>query len=99
MNLFVEAVGWTGSILLVVSLLQAGMMRLRILNLVAAVLLVGYNTFVRTWPMAAMNAAVAVIDVYYVVQLSCSTRASALSGSDPPLSGEIERAQERGEGP
>ena len=60
----IEAIGWTGSILLVISLLQAKMLRLRVLNLIAAVILVLYNTMVHTWPMAGMNVAVAIIDVW-----------------------------------
>jgi hypothetical protein len=64
-----EVIGWAGSALLVWSLLQSRMMRLRVLNLIAAVILVGYNAAVETWPMVGMNAAVAVIDVWYIVRL------------------------------
>lgn len=65
----IEVIGWAGSVLLVVSLLQSGMMRLRVLNLIAAVILVGYNAAVETWPMVGMNAAVAIIDIYFIAKL------------------------------
>lgn len=45
------------------------MLRLRILNLIAALILVVYNALVETWPMVGMNAAVAVIDVWFIVKL------------------------------
>ncbi|WP_433674242.1 hypothetical protein [Microbacterium gorillae] len=70
----IEAVGWAGSALLVISLLQGGMMRLRILNLIASVILIGYNALVETWPMAAVNAAVAIIDIFYIVKIAKTDR-------------------------
>ena len=70
-----EAVGWIGSGLLVVSLLQRRMMRLRVVNLLACMVLVGYNLALGVWPMVGMNAAVAVIDVYFIVKLNHEVRA------------------------
>jgi hypothetical protein len=62
-------VGWAGSILLVWSLMEARMMRLRVLNLIASLILVGYNAALGVWPMVAMNVAVALIDIYHIVRL------------------------------
>lgn len=64
-----EIVGWAGSALLVYSLLQARVFWFRVLNLVASVVLVGYNAVVGVWPMVGMNAVIAVIDVWFIVQL------------------------------
>ncbi|MGO4533697.1 hypothetical protein [Leifsonia sp. 2MCAF36] len=58
--------GWAGSVLLVVSLLQSRMLTLRILNLIAAVLLTAYTAALAVWPSVAMNAAVALINTYYI---------------------------------
>ncbi|QKJ18251.1 YgjV family protein [Microbacterium hominis] len=76
MSAWIEVAGWLGSVLLVVSLLQGRMMRLRVLNLIAALALVGYNVAVETWPMVGMNAAVAVIDVFFIVKLRQQSRAA-----------------------
>jgi hypothetical protein len=65
----IEVFGWIGSAILVASLLQGNMMRLRVLNLVAAVMLVAYNIVVATWPMVGMNVAVALIDIWFIVKL------------------------------
>jgi len=65
----IQVVGWAGSVLLVVSLLQARVLRFRLLNLVAAVVLVGFNAAVAVWPMAAMNVVIAAINTWHVVRL------------------------------
>ncbi len=50
-----EAVGWAGSALVVASLLQTRLVRLRVLNSIACAVLVAYNAAVGVWPMVAMN--------------------------------------------
>lgn len=75
----IEAIGWAGSALLVVSLLQSSMMRLRILNLIAAVALALYSALVGTWPMVAMNAAVAIIDIWFIAKLRSNRGAEPAS--------------------
>lgn len=69
MGVTLDVVGWLGSILLVVSLLQSRMTVLRVLNLVAAVVLTGYNVAISAWPMVAMNAAVALIDIGHLAAI------------------------------
>lgn len=39
-----SAIGWTGSVLLVYSLLQTRVLRFRVLNLAASLILTGFNT-------------------------------------------------------
>ena len=67
---WLEVLGWVGSGVLVYSLLQARVLRLRALNLVASVLLVTYNAVLGIWPMVAMNAAIAVINTWHLVRLA-----------------------------
>ena len=80
--IWLQAIGWVGSALLVVSLLQARMLLLRWLNLAASIILVGYNAALGVWPMVAMNAAVCVIDVVHIRLLARST----VRGSAQPKS-------------
>jgi hypothetical protein len=47
----------------------AGVWRFRVLNLVGAVIATGYNAALGIWPFAAMNGAIAVIDVTWLVRL------------------------------
>ena len=62
-------IGWGGSALVVVSLLQTRILRLRVLNLVGCVILVGFNLAIPVWPMVGMNAVLAVINVVQLWRL------------------------------
>ncbi|GAB3614486.1 hypothetical protein [Humibacter ginsengisoli] len=66
-TVIVEVIGWSGSALLVISLFQSRMLTLRVLNLLAALVLIGYNAALAVWPSVALNVAVAVIDAYYLI--------------------------------
>ncbi|WP_432992721.1 hypothetical protein [Dactylosporangium sp. CA-233914] len=66
---WLEIVGWAGSALLVWSLLQRRLLRLRVLNLVGSVVLVGYNTGVRVWPMVGLNLTLAIVNVWQLYSL------------------------------
>lgn len=78
-----EAVGWAGSALLVFSLLQRDMKRLRVLNLIACVVLIGYNGWIGVWPMFAMNAALALINTYYLVVMRREARVQPEAATTP----------------
>ena len=77
MEVWIEVFGWIGSGLLVLSLLQGKMLRLRVINTIASVMLVLYNVLVETWPMVGMNAAVIVINAWHIVLILRARRAEA----------------------
>ena len=64
--IWVQALGWAGSALLVFSLLQARVLRFRVLNLIACVILIAFNASLQIWPMVAMNVVLAGINVWSV---------------------------------
>lgn len=66
---WLDILGWGGSALLVFSLLQASVLRLRTLNLVACVILLVFNAMIGVWPMVGMNAVLAAINVWFIVRL------------------------------
>ena len=66
---WVDALGWFGSALLVFSLLQARILRLRLLNTVACGILVVFNAMIGVWPMVAMNVVLAAINVVFIARL------------------------------
>lgn len=66
---WLDALGWAGSALLVWSLLQARILRLRVLNLIGSVVLLVFNTLIEVWPMVALNAVIAAINIFYLVRL------------------------------
>jgi hypothetical protein len=66
---WLEVVGWTGSALLVWSLLQARVLRLRAINLLGCLVLIGYNGTLRVWPMVGLNVTLALINIWYLRRL------------------------------
>ncbi|MBM7824383.1 hypothetical protein JOD55_000210 [Arcanobacterium pluranimalium] len=65
-----EIVGWTGSVLVVVSLMVPSVRRFRILNLTGSLIATIYNVFFEIWPYAAMNGAIVLINIYWLWRLS-----------------------------
>lgn len=64
-----EVVGWVGSALVVLSLMQARVLRFRWMNLAGSVVATAYNAVFGIWPFVAMNGAIAVINVYWIRRL------------------------------
>jgi len=66
---WLDAFGWFGSALLIVSLLQTRVLRFRMLNLAACVSLIAFNALVGVWPMVGMNVATSAINVWFIVRM------------------------------
>ncbi len=66
---WLDAIGWIGSALLVWSLLQTRLLRLRALNLVGCLVLIGFNAALGVWPMVGLNVVLAVINVWYLARM------------------------------
>jgi len=66
---WLDVLGWGGSALLVYSLLQSRVLRLRVLNLVACLVLVLFNALVEVWPMVGMNVVLSAINLWFIVRL------------------------------
>ena len=66
---WLDALGWAGSALLVWSLLQARILRLRVLNLIGSLILLVFNALIEVWPMVALNAVLAAINIFYLLRL------------------------------
>ncbi|MBQ0981838.1 hypothetical protein [Micromonospora sp. M61] len=63
---WLDLVGWAGSAVLVWSLLQSRILRLRALNLVGCLVLIGYNAAIEVWPMVGLNIVLTVINLWYL---------------------------------
>jgi hypothetical protein len=63
---WLDALGWVGSALLVYSVMQARVLRFRVVNLAACAVLIGYNAALGIWPMVAMNIALLAINVWHI---------------------------------
>ncbi|MFC0506185.1 hypothetical protein [Micromonospora costi] len=63
---WLELLGWVGSAVLVWSLLQTRVLRLRALNLIGCLILIGYNAAIPVWPMVGLNVVLAVINLWHL---------------------------------
>ena len=66
---WLDLLGWGGSTLLVFSILQPRLFRLRVLNLLACLILTAFNAVLGIWPMVAMNVALALINLWFIVAM------------------------------
>ena len=66
---WLDLIGWFGSALLIVSVMQARVLRFRVLNLFACVVLTGFNAALEIWPMVAMNVALCLINLWHIRKL------------------------------
>lgn len=66
---WLDLLGWGGSALLVYSLLQSRVLRFRVLNLLACLVLVVFNALLSVWPMVAMNVVLCAINLWFIVRL------------------------------
>ncbi|MFW2512688.1 hypothetical protein ACNI3K_02815 [Demequina sp. SO4-13] len=69
MDVILEVIGWTGSLLIVRSLMQARVLKFRWMNLAGAFIATVYNGVIGIWPFAFMNLAITVIDIYWLRRL------------------------------
>jgi hypothetical protein len=67
--MWLDILGWAGSALLIYSIMQARVLRFRVLNLIACVVLTIFNWILGIWPMVAMNLALSAINVYFIQKL------------------------------
>lgn len=67
---WLEIAGWAGSALVVLSLTQARVLRFRWLNLIGSLVATAYNAILGIWPFVAMNAAITLINVYWLWRLN-----------------------------
>lgn len=79
MDLWREIIGWAGSALLVASLMQPTLSRLRWVNLAASTLLMAYNLLLGSAPMVALNVALMVINCVYLIR---ARRSAGLGETD-----------------
>lgn len=63
-----EIIGWIGSLAVVVSLLQSDMRRLRAINLTGCLIGTAYNSAIGVWPSVGLNAALAVINLGFILR-------------------------------
>ena len=65
-----ELVGYLASALIVLSLLMSSVYRLRVINLVGALVFTAYGVLIGSIPVVLTNGAIVIIDLYYLAQMA-----------------------------
>lgn len=92
MDIWREIVGWAGSALLIISILQPTISRLRWLNLGASAMLMAYNLMLGSAPMVALNITLIAINCWYLFVYMRSARAAR---AEPVVAEGLSEASER----
>jgi hypothetical protein len=66
---WLDALGWIGTVIVVLSLMQARVLRFRIMNFIGGVVLIVFNTLIGVWPMVAMNTVICAINAWFIARL------------------------------
>ena len=69
-NTIIEAIGYLGSALVLVSFLMASVFKLRIVNSVGSIIFTIYAFIIHSYPTAIMNLCLVLINFYYLVKMS-----------------------------
>lgn len=66
---FIEIFGYAGSVLVAVSLMMSSIVKLRIINLIGAVIFSTYGFIIGALPVGFLNGFIAIVDIYYIAQI------------------------------
>ena len=65
----IEMVGYIGSVLVAISLTMSSIVKLRILNLVGAMIFSTYGFIIGALPVGFLNGFIALVDLYYIIEI------------------------------
>jgi hypothetical protein len=69
-KILIEAIGYTGSALVLVSFLMVSVVKLRIVNSIGSIIFTIYAFIIKSYPTAIMNLCLVLINVYYLIKMS-----------------------------
>lgn len=92
-HVLLEAFGYLASVLIAISLTMRSIVRLRWINLIGAACFTGYGILIAAYPVAALNFAIVLINVYFLWRMSRTREAFAVveMPSDSPYLAEFLR--------
>lgn len=81
-----EYIGYTGSILVAISLMMKNIYHLRRINLIGASTFAFYGYLVKAYPVVLLNGFIALVDIYYLIRMNRAQDAFSLQPLSPQLS-------------
>ena len=81
-KVLIEAFGYLGSALVLVSFLMVSVFKLRVVNSIGSIIFTIYAFIIHSYPTAIMNACLVMINIYYLVKMSNTNKNYDLVKSD-----------------
>ena len=81
MKLILELIGYTGSLLVIVSMLMTSVVKLRIINTIGSVIFCGYALAIHSYPTAAMQVCLIIINIINLYKLNNTKKEYAAVGA------------------
>ncbi|MBE5831780.1 MAG: YgjV family protein [Butyrivibrio sp.] len=72
-KILIEAFGYLGSALVLVSFLMVSVFKLRVVNSIGSIIFTIYAFIIHSYPTAIMNACLVMINIYYLIKMSRKT--------------------------
>lgn len=69
MNIYLEIFGYIGSALVLLSMMMRSVIKLRIINLLGAVINLIFSALCHNWPFVFLNVGLATINIYHLIRL------------------------------
>ena len=69
MNIFWELVGYTGTVLILLSMMMTSVVKLRIVNMTGSLISVIYGIVCNTWPVVFLNLGLIIINAVQLVRI------------------------------
>lgn len=67
--MYIELIGYLGSLLIVISMLMTSLIRLRLINAIGSIIFTGYALAIRSYPTAILNFTLVIINIYNLLKL------------------------------
>lgn len=64
-----EIIGYLGSAFVLLSFVLKDIKKIRLINIIGAVLFVVYGIYTKTWATAFMNSALVLVHIYYLIKM------------------------------
>lgn len=64
-----EIIGYIASVLVAVSLMMSGIFKLRVINLIGAILFAVYGLIIKAYPIALVNGIICFVNIYYLYDI------------------------------
>lgn len=92
---WIESLGWLGTAILLTSMTQSNMLRLRVINLIGTVIMLSYVIMISAHPMMVFNAAMFIVNLWHIIAIlrKSSAEESVASEEAAEEETEVEKAK------